>query len=529
MAAAIPLRKTKMFMPIYFAKPNLSANSTPIDVQGEEVEHGNTNNNSTLISLCKQNRLKEALHVLQGMYNPDSSAYISLLQACIHNKRVPQGKIVHAHIIHSQFQFHDNILLGNRLVTLYSKCGHLDDARKVFDEMPERDVVSWTAMISAYLKQGLTDEALRLFYQMRLAGAQPNEFTFSSVLPACASMAALEHGKEIHTEIIRSGLQSNVFVGCALVDMYMKCGCMDLARKVFDEMPDQNVVSWTAMTVGYAQNGSVDEALRLFRQMPNQDVVSWSAMIAAFSQHGLDQEALRLFYEMQTTGVLPNQFTFASVLSACANLGALEHGKVIHGGIIRRRFQADPFLQCAMVDMYVKCGSMGSAQMVLDGITERSVALWNAMIAGYAQSGDLDKAMELFQEMPERDVISWNAIIAGYAQNGLVDEALKFFQLMPERNVVSWTQMIAACAQSGHSDESLKLFQQMHMIGVDPDSDTFASILTACSNLSALEHGKKIHGDIIQKGFLFDVFTESALLDMYAKCGSIQYAKNTLR
>eukprot|EP01018_Ginkgo_biloba_P002728 Gb_38067 [translate_table: standard] len=414
-------------------------------------------------TMCKQGHLKEALHILHAMDEPlNSSTYVCLLQACIKKAALPEGKLVHTHM--NERGIRVDRLLWNTLVNMYTKCGSLMDARRVFDQMPERDVCSWTVMIAAYSKHGFAEEALTMFSQMRRTGIQPNQFTFASVLPACADLTALEQGKEIHYELVRAGFQSDVFVENALVDMYAKCGDIQKARDIFDKMPQRDIVSWTAMVSGYVQSG----------------------------QH---RDALELFGQMQLAGVKSDSKIFASVLPACADLTALEQGMEIHEKIIRSGFQTDVFVENALVDMYAKCGS-------------------------------IEKAREIFDTMHQRDVVSWTALIVGYTQNGYVDEALKLFQEMPERNVFSWTAMIAGYVQNGQAVEALKLFRQMQQVGVKPVSKTFASVLPACANLAALEQGTEIHVEIIRNGFDSDLFVGNALVDMYSKCGKIEKARD---
>eukprot|EP01018_Ginkgo_biloba_P002781 Gb_22740 [translate_table: standard] len=512
-------------------------------------------------TLCKQGRLKEALNILHATdQSVDSSTYACLLQMCIKKKTLSEGKLTHAHMHERRFMA-DNFL-QNTLVNMYAKCGSLVDARRVFDQMPERDEFSWTVMIAAYSKHGFAEEALALFRQMQRTGMQPDQFIFASVLPACTSLSAV---KDVHEEIIRCGFQSDVFVGSALVDMYAKCGSVRCARHAFDKMPQR-------------------------------DVVSWNAIIAAYARDGFSEEALTLFYHMQRTGFQPNQFTFASVLPACANLAALEQGIEIHEEIIRSGFQSDVFVVNALIDVYAKCGSMDKAADLFDKLHQPDVVSWTAMIAGCVHNGDGEKALKLFRQMqfagvkpnpktfasvlpacanlaaleqgieihdeiiksgsesdvyvesalvdmyakcgriekargvfdkmPQRNAVSWTTMISGYAQNGHVDEALKLFQKIPKRELVSWTAMIAGCTQNGRSVEALELFQQMKLAGVKPDGKTFASVLPACANLAALEQGREIHEEIIASGFQSDVFVVNALVDMYAKCGSIEKARN---
>eukprot|EP01018_Ginkgo_biloba_P019333 Gb_33834 [translate_table: standard] len=525
---------------------------------GDKNYFGGGNLSEGIQILCKQGQLNEALNVLRIMDQLgivlDDSALAPLLQGCAKQKALQEGKLVHGFMIHAGFK--PGIYVATELLTMYAKCGSLENARKLLDAMPKTNVVSWTVMIGVYARYGYSEEALGLFYRMQRTGIEPNQFTFASVLPACTNLAALGYGKELHTDIIKCGFEANVFVGTALIDMYIKCSSIADARHMFDKMSERNVVSWTAVVAGYAQLGQIEKALKLFEQMPERDVVSYTAMIAACSKNGYDEEALTLFCQMQQTGIQPDRFTFASVLPACANLAALEDGKEIHKEILRNGLQSDLFVGNALVDMYVKCRSILNACQMFDKMAERDAVSWTAMIAGYVQNGNFDEALKLFQKMPERDVVSCNAMIAGYAQNGQVTEALKLFQKMskrnvvswnsmiagyiqngntaealklfkkmPERNVVSWTAMIAGFAQNGNFCQALTIFQQMRLTGVRPDSDTFASVLPACGNLAALQHGKEVHEDIIRSGFQSDVFVGNGLVDMYAKCGSIENAR----
>eukprot|EP01018_Ginkgo_biloba_P002617 Gb_35466 [translate_table: standard] len=448
-------------------------------------------------SLGKQGRLKEALHTLHAIDQPvDRSTYVCVLGVCIKERALSDGKLVHSHTILRGFL--PDKLLQNTLLNMYAKYGSPEDARRFFDQMLIRDVCSWSVMIAAYSRHGFAEEALTFFHQMQRTGIQPNEFTFASVLPACANLTALDKGMEIHEGITRRGFQFNVFVGNSLVDMYAKCGCIEKARSLFDKMSARDVVSWTAMIAGYAQNGQSVEALNLFKQM-------------------------------QLAVVKPDAKMFASVLSACANLATLEQGMEIQAYIIRTGLQSDVFVESALVDMYAKCGTIIKARNVFDKMPQRNVVSWTAIIAGYARNGDIDEAQKLFGKMPKSDAISWTSMVGGYTENGHADETLNLFQRIPQRDVVSWNAMIAGYAQNGQSVEALKLFRQMKLAGAKPDSKTFASVLPACANLAALEQGVEIHEEIIRSGCQSDVFVANALLDMYAKCGSIEKARDLFR
>ncbi|XP_059069451.1 pentatricopeptide repeat-containing protein At4g21065-like [Cryptomeria japonica] len=522
-------------------------------------------NHLNLTALCREGQLEKALHTLLITHNPpeDKSTYLQLLQTCILKNALLQGQKVHSFIAHRRFVFVIRTTFHTKLIYMYVKCGSLVGARKVFDGMKERDIVSWNTIIAAYRSHGYPRESVTLFHQMQQTGLQPDRFTFASVLPACAKMGALEQGIDIHKSVENRGISSDVLVATALVDMYAKCGSIDKACELFDRMPRRNEISWNAMIAGYARNGFVEKALEIFKQM-------------------------------QLAGVKPNSATFASILPACAKMGSLEQGMDIHKSIKDRRILSDVVVATALVDMYAKCGSIDKARELFDKIPQRNVVSWNAMIAGYARCGSVDKARELFDRMPQRNVISWNAMIAGYAQKGslekasetfkqmelagvkpnsttfasilpacakmgaleqgmdihksikdrrilsdvivataLVDmyakcgsiyKARELFDNMPQRNVVSWNAMIAGYAQNGYVEKALETFKQMQLAGVNPDLTTFACVLPACAKMGALQQGMEIHQIMKDRGILSDIVVGNALVDMYAKCGSIDNA-----
>lgn len=211
--------------------------------------------------------LKERIRIMHDVmdYSRCWSGCDSLLQACLNNRALWEGKQVHAHIIYSGF--HLDSFLQTKLMSLYVKCNTLGDARRVLEQMmPQRNVVHWNVMISAYSKNGLTEEAFTLFHRMQRMAIEPDQFTFTAILPACSHLGSLRVGKKVHHGVVKAGFQYNVFVGCALLDMYFKCGSLEDAHKVFEKMPERDVVSWNAMVAGCALNGFVDEAMGFFQK-----------------------------------------------------------------------------------------------------------------------------------------------------------------------------------------------------------------------------------------------------------------------
>eukprot|EP01018_Ginkgo_biloba_P018985 Gb_02561 [translate_table: standard] len=521
--------------------------------------------NADGINHCGDRRLEETRGILDVFM--DSETYASLLEGCANVKSLAVGMQVHARMLIAGIQ--PNVYLWNKLASMYANCGSMEYARLVFDAIPQPNMFSWNAMIAGYAGYGYYEEALGYYYLMQSCGVQPDNFMFSCVLKVCAGIVALQQGKEIHSCIIRSGFESYVFVGNALIDMYAKCGNVDDAVQVFDNMSHTDIVSWTAMIAGYVQNGYCDKALELF-------------------------------HRMQLAGLKPNSVTIASVLPACARLAVLETGKEIHSYIIRGGFESDAAVGSALLAFYSKSGRMENARHVFDRMSERDVVSWNAIISGYAQNGQCHESLNLFHQMQvaglKPNMITWNAMIAGYAQNGLGGESLERFRQMERaetkpnsitiasilsacscladlekgkeihdyiirngfeldalvgsalvamyakcgsvedagqvfdklthKDVISWTSMIVGYTQSGYSDQALKVFRQMQLAGMKPDLVTLVSVLPAFAYLAALQKGKEVHDYIIRNGFESDVIVSSSLVAMYAKCGSLEDARH---
>eukprot|EP01018_Ginkgo_biloba_P014954 Gb_36806 [translate_table: standard] len=501
---------------------------------GEGIVEKHTGSDDIISQLCVQGQVKQALDIFHAIdISVDSNIYVSLLRGCGNSTALTEGKRVHAHMIKAGFGL-DIIFLSNHLVNMYAKCENIEDARQVFDKMPTHNVFSWTAMIAGYTQNVHCKEALKLFCQMQEAGIKPNQFTYSNVIRSCLILAALEQGKVVHAHIIKSGFDSNLFLGNVLLDMYARCGRVEEAHKVFEMMPERDSISWNAMIAGYTQNGYTGEALRLFRQM-------------------------------KVVGMKSDRFTFVSVLRACAMQRALEDGRHIHNSIIETNLETNVMVGSALIDMYAKCGSLPDASKVFSKMCERNLITWNAMIAGYSQNGHGYEALKVFNEMQlaglKPDGFTFGSVLNACAclesvekgkevhncivktgsevlvmvvENALVDmyakcrsmhDANKVFQKMPERDVVSWTAMLTGYAQNGYGEEALKFFSQMRLAGMKPNQYTFASALVACASLAALQHGKQIHNHIIKTGFESHACVASALVDMYAKCGSIVNAR----
>ncbi|XP_020571962.1 pentatricopeptide repeat-containing protein At1g08070, chloroplastic-like [Phalaenopsis equestris] len=367
-----------------------------------------------ILSRFPTNAVLLFLRMLASSIKPDKHTFSCILKACSRLNSVEIGKQVHAYAVKCGLACEDFVL--NSLIHMYASCGDVFDARKLFDKITERGIVTWNAMFAGYFKVESWQEVVTLFHDMLALGAEFDEVTLISVLTACGRLGVLDLGQWIDVYVHENGLQSNQNLATSLVDMYAKCGQVEKARNLFNEMA-------------------------------SRDVVAWSAMISGYSQWSQCREALKLFHDMQISGVEPNEVTMVSVLSSCAVLGALETGKWVHSYLRRKQLKMTVNLGTALVDFYAKCGFIADA-------------------------------LETFTKMPQKNAWSWTVIIQGLASNGRGEEALKFFSFMLEAdfqpNELTFMAVLSACSHAGLVDEGKRFFHSMGSIyGVEPSIEHY--------------------------------------------------------
>ncbi|KAF5175280.1 Pentatricopeptide repeat-containing protein [Thalictrum thalictroides] len=312
--------------------------------------------------------------------------------------------------------------------------------------------------------------------------------------------------------------ERDVVTWTTVISGYVKCGLVQEARMLFDEVDaKKNVVTWTALIGGYIRSKQISEAERLFDQMPDKNVVSWNTMISGYAQNGRVDQAIELFDKMPNRNIVSSN----TVITALAQCRRIDEARKIFD----RMSERDVISWTAMVTGLSQNGRIDEARELFDQMPERNVVSWNAMITGYAQNMRLNEALDLFEVMPERDLPSWNTMITGFIQNGDLKRALKLFNEMHERNVVTWTTMITGHIQDGQSEEALKIFSKMQAEGIKPNQGTFVCILNACSDLAGLGEGKQIHQVISKTVYQNSAFVDSALINMYSKCGVLNIAR----
>ncbi|XP_068647659.1 pentatricopeptide repeat-containing protein At1g31430 [Aristolochia californica] len=391
--------------------------------------------NLLIKAFTKKGRMKSTLQLFDklrwGGLSPDNFTFPFVLKAMGCLKLVSEGQKIHGFIVKRGMEF--DAYVRNSLMDMYSELDCVEYQTKLFDEMPDRDLISWNVMISGFVKCGKFEEAIAVFLQMEKEGVGYDEATLVSTLSASSAIRDVELGKRIH-HYMDEKLEFSIVLGNALLDMYSKCGYVSLARKFFEEMPMRNVISWTSMVSGYANCGQLDEARNLFERSPTRDVILWTAMINGYVQFSKFGEALDLFREMQIKGIKPDKYTVVSLLTVCAHLGALEQGKWIHEYIEDNISITDSFVGTALVDMYAKCGCIEKSLEVFSKMDRKDTASWAAIICGLAMNGETNKALNLFTEMTESGVkpdnITFIGILSACNHGGLVEDGRRYFDSM---------------------------------------------------------------------------------------------------
>ncbi|MCO5593150.1 hypothetical protein L7F22_047156 [Adiantum nelumboides] len=446
--------------------------------------------------LGQNERAIQLYHNLLGSkLKPNEYIHVAVLKACGNLLDINQGNLIYSNIVEDGLE--TDLYIGNTLMDTYAKCGCLQDAQIIFTKMKNRDAVSWNTLITGYASQSHGLEAVQLLQQMQQEGMGPDDVTYSSVVKACSSMSDTRKGELLHHSIAESGGGGDPHFNNILIHMYMECGSMEDANKIFEMLQDR-------------------------------DVVTWSTMISGYAQLGQGVKAIEAFERMQGESLNPNNVTYPSVLNACASLLLLDEGKLIHFHTIENDYDKDFYIGSALIDMYAKCGAVKDALGVFDRFLAPNEITWNSMIAAYAQTEHGEEALELFQRLqvlgfkPDRvtylsalkaccsmAALDWgkllhdqiircgfltelsvgNALIDMYSKCGSLVDACTVFADMPDQGIITWSTMIAAYAQHNDYFSVFECFEKMQKVGVRPNNVTFVSLLSACSQKGFTDKG----------------------------------------
>lgn len=412
--------------------------------------------NAIIRGYSNHNMLDEAIHIYNAMQqsyvSPDSFTFPHVLKACSGLMALRFGQAVHGQVFRHGLEM--DVFVQNGLMALYSKCGKIDLAQIVFNGLDERNVVSWTLMISGYAQNGQPTKALKIFSEMRELNVKPDWIALVSLLKAYSDLEDLEQGKCVHGFVIKIGLEYELDLRIALTAMYAKCRQILIAKSLFDQLEAQNVILWNVMISGFAKNGHADEAIELFRKMVMKNI-------------------------------RPDSVTVQSVVLACAHIGSLEQARWMDAYVCGSEYRDDIFVNTALIDMYAKCGSVQLARKMFDQSRNKDVVLWSAMIVGYGLHGQAREAIDLFYAMKRAGVrpndVTFIGLLIACKHSGLVQEGWEFFRSMGDYGIEPRHQHYACVVdllgRAGFLEKAYDFIQKMP---IEPAVSVWGALLSAC-------------------------------------------------
>ncbi|XP_077244553.1 tetratricopeptide repeat (TPR)-like superfamily protein [Tasmannia lanceolata] len=497
----------------------------------DQIPQRNQSSWNTMISSYVRGGLfLEAIGLFRDMWGegsePNGFVLASIITACNRSMTmVCQGIQVHALVVKIGMLI--DVFVSTSLLNLYGSYGFMDGATQLFDEMPERNVVSWTSLMVGHSKNGEPGEAMKIYRRMRKEGISCNPNSFATVISSCGLLEDQLLGCQVLAHVVISGFETNVSVANSLISMFGSAGCVEDARYVFDTMEDR-------------------------------DTISWNSMISVYSHNGYFQESLGCFYHMRCGNIEPDSTTLSSLISACSCMENVKWGRGLHGLVVKLGCDSVSSVCNTLVTMYSIDGRSRDAELVFLLMPERDLISWNSMMASYVQSGQYRAALGIMAELlqmskgmnyvtfataltacssPEtlfegkmvhtliihaglqENLLVGNALVTMYGKCGAMGEAKCVFQTVPERDTVTWNAMIGGHADNEEKEAAMKVFNLMREAGKPANYITMVNILGACSVPDDLsKYGMPIHAHIVTCGFDSDGFVQNSLLTMYAKC-----------
>ncbi|PON76839.1 DYW domain containing protein [Parasponia andersonii] len=492
---------------------------------------------TALLTGYAQNGLNElTLDLFCQMYvnevksNPFTLA--TVIGAVANRGVVEEGCQIHTVVIKSGYESH--AIVCNSLI-MYSKSGLIRDARAVFDSMLQRGAVTWNCIIAGYVTNGLDLDAFRMFHWMRLAGEKFTQPVFASLIKSCANLKELSYARQLHCQVLKSGMGFYHNIGTALMVAYSKCTEVDDAFKIFSAMKGiQNVVTWTAVISGYLQNGIMEQAVHLFCQMSRK-------------------------------GVRPNHFTYSTILTAQPYMSIFQ----IHAQVIKTSYEKLPTVGTALLDAYVKTGHAKEAAIIFELIDEKDIVAWSAMLAGYAQMGETEGAVNIFLQLAREGIrpneftfssvihacagptasaeqgkqfhalsiktrlnnalcVS-SALVTMYAKRGNIESANEVFKRQGERDLISWNSMISGFAQHGQGKKALAIFEDMQRQKLEMDGITFIGVISACTHAGLVDDGQRYFDMMVKDHHIYPTMEHfSCMVDLYSRAGMLEKAMDII-
>ncbi|PUZ65031.1 hypothetical protein GQ55_3G190500 [Panicum hallii var. hallii] len=458
----------------------------------------------------------------------EARLYVRLVRRCARDALAAGAAAAHAHVVKRGFA--SDVLVSNVLLDSYAKGGSLAAGRQLFDEMPDRDVASWCTVIAAHASRGLFVEAIGIFKELLSSDqVKPNRFVISSVLNACARSGVMELGLMVHGLVVKSGLGADRFVEVGFVDMYAKCG-------------------------------NVGDAIRLFNKIPVKSSVAWNAMISGFVENNCFVEAAELFRDMHRVGMAVDVVTLRVVAGVAAVLGTFDLSRNIHVYALKVGLGLDCFVVSELIKSAGRVGETQYIGKLVAAVRRPDASLYSLAISSYHSNGCQVEAVKLAEvflssglSLREGDMVTvldicqieeevqqmhafslktgrfcytnvCNALMSVYSELGSLMCAESIFKTMQSPDIVSWAGVMAGCVKNLQYERACRYFKQLSDAGAPLDQHCIATVVNACTGLQDLDKGRQIHSLALKLGLLLADYVSASLVNMYAKCHSIEGA-----
>ncbi|KAI3982304.1 hypothetical protein MKX01_037837 [Papaver californicum] len=455
-----------------------------------------------------------------------------LLQLSIGSKDYKLGLSIHAYLI--KLGSHNETFQGNNLINLYSKFNKLNDAQRVFEEVTIRNTITWTSLMNGYSQNNNDTEAVfRIACNMRRLGEDFSGHTCTVILQACESPRDQIVGEQVHSLVIKSGFDENLFVGTSLLSMYLRSGSLDSAEKVFRNLDDKDTQCLNSMILGYGKEGD-------------------------------GQKSFQLLCDLLSYGLEPSDYTFTNVISSCGGEIGVREGRQLHGLAVKSDVVKEISVGNALVTLYGKYGLVEEAEKMFSGMIERNLVTWTALLSVYVKNSEGEKAISGFLEMLHlgicfdtnclatfldgcsecrnlklgiqihgfvtklgyfSDLFIGTALIDLYAKCGNFSYAKLVFSSLSFQTTAGFNAILAGYMkidEGGGEKEYMVLFHQARLSGVEPDFVTFSRLIGLSAEQASLVKGMALHGYSIKVGLENEIIVGNALVSMYAKCGEVE-------
>ncbi|XP_021811219.1 pentatricopeptide repeat-containing protein At3g26782, mitochondrial-like [Prunus avium] len=497
-------------------------------------------NGNISLKLLKKSLCTTTVHFKEQPLSPPLTSLQcgTILQSLTNTKSFPKGQKLHSLMVTSG-NLLNNTYLSTKLAAFYANCGRMAQAQVIFDGILLKNSFLWNFLIRGYACNECSLKALVLYREMLSFGQKADNFTYPFVLKACGDLLLVETGRRVHSEVVVSGLESDIYVANALLAMYSKFGDMGLARMLFDRMLERDLISWNTMISGYVKNGNPRKALEVFEKMGKA--------------------------ELKADGT-----TLLGILSACAELMALKLGKEIHAYVVQKSGEiCNEFLTNSLIEMYCNCKSLAYSRRLFDGVKLKDTVSWNSMIRGYEQNGDAFESLRLFCRMVMEgaevdevtiitilgacdqisalqfgmsihsclvkkgfgaNIIVGTALIDMYSKCGSLSCSRRVFDEIPRKNLVSWSAMISGYGAHGQGEEAISCYHELVANNFTPDEGVLTSVLSACSHAGLVNEGKHIFNRMtIEYNVKPRLAHYSCLVDLLGRAGYVHEAYELIK